>query len=183
MEGWGERKEKKFSQNALPSGPPPPGRTPLHRHKMPLGGQPCTHPSPNAWRWLLLVGIQQEGPVSAALALALMSANSDTSADPPNASYRSMLQQMAAINGCFSSIFAFVFFKELGSLGLFSLKGRLAGLKPEHFLLLSAESSDGSVGNMLSSVPMQQIHGQDSTRQDKEHVSSLKISDYMLPNP
>lgn len=56
----------------------------------------------------------------------------------------------------------------------FLWKAPLAGLKPEHFLLLSADSCDESLGNMLSSVPMQHIHGQDCTRQDGEHVFSLE---------
>ncbi len=56
----------------------------------------------------------------------------------------------------------------------FLWKDPLAGLKPEHFLLLSADSCDESLGNMLSSVPMQHIHGQDCTRQGGEHVFSLE---------
>lgn len=56
----------------------------------------------------------------------------------------------------------------------FLWKAPLAGLKPEHFRLLSADSCDESLGNMLSSVPMQHIHGQDCTWQDREHVFSLE---------
>lgn len=56
----------------------------------------------------------------------------------------------------------------------FLWKAPLAGLKPEHFRLLSADSSDGSAGNMLSSFPMQHIHDHEGTWQDRERVSSLE---------
>jgi len=50
----------------------------------------------------------------------------------------------------------------------FLWKAPLAGLKPEHFRLFSADSSDWSVGSMLSSFPMQAHDG------TSEHVSYLQ---------